>query len=165
MAETITAYTAVKLWVYACITALFAYLWIKEETFGILLILMGTDTLTWWLKALRMWNCKSSQLKWGIYNKISVLFIPLTLGYLIKWLGLDNSHFMAGIMSILILVECYSTMWNIYTMRTWDDTNPEQDQIAILIKLLMDWLRLAITKALEGVKLILKRLFKKDGDR
>ena len=117
---------------YISMGGIFAYLWIRDEAFYILTILIFIDVL------------------------------PVTLAFLLKWLDMHSTGFLAWSFSILSLYETYSILGNIYTIRTWKENNAEYDAVSELIKLLQNWINHYTILIMDKLKINSEKDVKKD---
>jgi phage-related holin len=118
----------------------FAYLWISQEAITILAILMLIDFITWLISSYRDKNTQISSTKWKrwIAKKMILLMIPLTVALMMRWIWLDWDRIVGVTLWILIVMEWYSVLWNIYNVITWEK-KPESEAVKKLLEALF-WL-------------------------
>jgi hypothetical protein len=66
-------------------------------------------------------------------KKIATLMSVLSVALILKGLGIGEGRYVASILGIFIMAEGYSTIQNVYAIRT-GKILPEFDAISILIK-------------------------------
>lgn len=125
----------------------FDYLWIPEQQFAILWILMVIDTITGVCKAysINQSTITSHLLTIGVLKKFLTLILVYVIAILGLGLGIPAEHFMEWGLSILIVAEWYSAIQNIYAVRTGKEL-PEYDVISILLKKLSEYLQERLDK-------------------
>ena len=113
----------------------FDYLWIPEQQFAILWILMVIDTITGISKAYSVdpQSITSHALGKGVLKKFITVILVYTLAVLGMGVWIPPEHFMEWGLSLLIMSEWYSALQNIYAVRT-GVVLPEYDVISIIIK-------------------------------
>ena len=120
----------------------FDYLWIPEQQFAILWILMVIDTITGISKAYSVdpQSITSHALGKGVLKKFITVILVYTLAVLGMGVWIPPEHFMEWWLSLLIMSEGYSALQNIYAVRT-GVVLPEYDVISIILKKLSDYLK------------------------
>lgn len=120
---------------YIAVVGLFEYLTIPTEQLGILTVLMLIDFITWIGKQYRIDPKEiKSHLAWlWLMKKIATLFSILSIALIFKGLNLSSEQYVVWIISIFITAEGYSTLQNIYAIRT-GKILPEFDVISIVLK-------------------------------
>lgn len=119
----------------------FDYLNIPQEQLSILGILMVIDTITWISRQYRVeprWITSHALWAWVLKKFVSVLIVYI-LALLGKGLWIPPEHFVEWGLSILIMAEGYSSIQNIYAVRT-GILLPEYDVISIILKKLRDFI-------------------------
>jgi len=120
----------------------FDYLNIPQEQLTILGALMLLDTITGIAKVYKT-NPKtitSHALGIGVLKKFLTVILVYTLALVGKGVNIPPAHFMEWGLSILIMAEWYSSIQNIYAVRT-GKVLPEYDVISIILKKLSDFLK------------------------
>lgn len=117
-----------------CLGGMLTYLGLNGESFFLFSVLLIIDYMTGVAKAYRLGHrITSNRMKYGVLSKLSLLLIPIVLAIGAKAVGADfKTVLMVGI-NILVLSEIYSTIGNIYSIRTKDEL-PEYDVVAMLGK-------------------------------
>lgn len=141
-AQAATAIESAKFSGYLGLIAAFEYLNIPLEQMGILTALMIIDFITGVGKQYRIDKKQiKSHLAWlGLMKKIATLIVVLSLALILKGLEIDESQYIKGVLSIFIAAEGYSTLQNIYAIRT-GKLLPEFDVISIFLKALGDFIK------------------------
>lgn len=136
---------------YVWSIALFQYLNIPTEQFWILWVLMLIDFITWIGKQYRVDKREiKSHLAWlGAMKKIATLTSVLSVALIIKWLGIDDTKYVNAILGIFIMAEGYSTIQNVYAIRT-GNILPEFDVISILLKTIWEYMKQRIESAIKN---------------
>lgn len=120
---------------YITAAILFQYLDIPTEQLAILSVLMIIDFITWVVKQYRV-NPQEikSHLAWlGVMKKVATLMSVLSVALVLKWLEIWEWRYITSMLWIFIVSEWYSTLQNIYAIRT-GKMLPEFDVISIVIK-------------------------------
>jgi phage-related holin len=112
---------------------------VKQEVLNGLIVLMLIDTATGVLKYLRVSpkEVKSKTFSEGVIKKLIALFIPLTIGILMKTVGLKSDIMLTAVFLILCLNEAYSTLNNLhsaYDRKLYE----EYDAVSALLKFTKD---------------------------
>ena len=120
---------------YIAAVGLFEYLTIPTEQLGILTVLMLIDFITWIGKQYRIDPKEiKSHLAWlWLMKKIATLISILSIALIFKGLNLSSQQYVVWIISIFITAEGYSTLQNVYAIRT-GKILPEFDVISIVLK-------------------------------
>lgn len=131
-----------KLASYFTLAPLFAYLGIAQEIFIIMTFAILADIVTGGIKAWVTKGFTSRSMKIGLFSRLFLLLIPISLAVMAKTISPD---FRADLMvkmslSVITLAEIYSTIGNIVSIREKDSTLTEQDAITRLLKQLLDWI-------------------------
>jgi len=101
------------------------------ETLTVLIIL---DIVTGFMKTICVGGKPTStRLANGIFSKLVLLLIPISVALAAKPFGMDLKFLVNGIMSALILSELYSIIANIYTINTKKEVE-EFDVISLILK-------------------------------
>lgn len=141
-----------KLIVYA----VFSYLHLDKEAFGILMVLMCFDSIVGAIKAVRLDDeFKFRTLLWGISMKLIFLMIPVVLALMGKALGYDFHLAVNVIMAILTVSEGYSILGNIYMAK-----NKVKIKKIDIISLMINSLRAMMKKSLDSLLKTLENLGK-----
>ena len=125
--------------VAAALGAFFGIHGVKAAVFEALIGLMVLDTLSGIIKWLMIdkVTVRSNSLKDGVLRKVIALFIPLTIGLMIKATGTENDVFLSVVFTVLCLAECYSIWGNLYSAVTKKDIQ-EYDALSAILKFLKD---------------------------
>lgn len=127
----------VSLWIFL------NYVWLSQETLLIYCVLMVIDMITWVTASyfVDKKDVKSSIfMKWFV-KKIFTLLLPFVSWLSMKalWISQDIvMYFVWLCVSILISVETYSIIANIYTIRKWERIG-EMDATEKLIKFILSF--------------------------
>jgi small basic protein len=134
--------------------AIFAYLNLDVEAFGLLMILMCVDSVLGVIKALRLKETfRFKTLLWGMILKLCFLIIPLTVAVLGKTLGYDFHIAVSIVMSILSVAEGYSILGNIYVIKNKERLD-RVDIISALIRSIRNLLKALIDNLLKKLETI-----------
>lgn len=127
--------TWAKLLWYSVFASLFMYLNIPQEQLWLLAMLMIIDIITgmWKQFTIDPQQISSRALSLWVTKKFTVVLLFLSLAIAIKVLWLDPWTYVKAIISVLTVSEVYSTIQNVYTIRTWKHL-PEFDIISLFIK-------------------------------
>lgn len=127
--------TWAKLLWYSVFASLFMYLNIPQEQLWWLAMLMIIDIITgmWKQFTIDPRQISSRALSLWVTKKFTVVLLFLSLAIAIKVLWLDPWTYVTAIISVLTVSEVYSTIQNVYTIRTWKHL-PEFDIISLFIK-------------------------------
>jgi len=138
----------IKMVGYASSVAYFSYLNIPTEQVGILAVLMVIDFITWIGKQYRVDKTQiKSHLAWlGVIKKVATLITVLSVALVMKWLDINDGKYVSSILWIFIMAEGYSTIQNVYAIRT-GKILPEFDVISLLIKEVWDFFKRRIDGA------------------
>lgn len=122
------------LWYFAAVW-LFEYLAVPTEQLWILAALMLIDFITWVGKQYRIDPKQiKSHIAWlGAMKKVATMISILSIALVLKWLAIKETQYLVAMLSIFIMSEWYSTIQNVYTIRT-GKILPEFDVISIVIK-------------------------------
>lgn len=120
----------------------FDYLSIPQEQLSILAGLMVLDTITGIAKVYKTdpRSITSHALGAGVLKKFVTVIIVYVLAMIGKGIGIPPEHFVEWGLSILIMSEGYSTLQNIYAVRT-GKILPEYDVISIILKKLGEFIK------------------------
>lgn len=123
----------------------FDYLNIPQEQLSILGGLMLLDTITGIAKVYKTdpRSITSHALGAGVLKKFVTVLIVYVLAMIGKGIGIPPEHFVEWGLSILIMSEGYSTLQNIYAVRT-GKILPEYDVISIILKKLGEFIKIKI---------------------
>lgn len=132
------------IWYWASV-AVFQYLSIPTEQFWILAVLMIIDFITWVWKQFRIDRKEiKSHIAWlWAMKKIATLLVVLSIWLVMKWLSIEEHKYVEAVLAIFIMSEWYSTLQNIYAIRT-GKILPEFDVISIAIKTIWEYFKLKI---------------------
>lgn len=134
------------------IYAIFAWLGISIEAFGILIGLMCIDSIVGIIKSLRLGKKFSfGTLLWGYTLKLCFLIIPLVVSLLGKSLGYDFAIAVNITISILSVAEVYSIIGNIYSAKTRVEIE-RIDAISLLLKSLRTLLEKILLGLIEKLR-------------
>lgn len=149
-AQAATAIASAKFSGYLGLIAAFEYLNIPLEQMGILTALMIIDFITGVGKQYRIDKKQiKSHLAWlGLMKKVATLIVFLSLALILKGLEIDESQYIKGVLSIFIAAEGYSTLQNVYAIRT-GKLLPEFDVISLFLKALGDFIKERIDSAVK----------------
>lgn len=125
----------IKTFWYAVAVFTFDYLHIPQEQLTILGILMVIDTITGVAKAYKKnpQTITSHALGAGVLKKFVTVLLVYVLALIGKGINIPPEHFIEWGLSLLIMSEGYSSLQNIYAVRT-GKILPEYDVISIIIK-------------------------------
>lgn len=128
-------------WYFGAV-AIFNYLNIPTEQMGILATLMLIDFVTGVGKQFRIDRSEiKSHLAWlWAMKKIATLMAVLSIGLILKGLHIDDHRYVITVISVFIMAEGYSTLQNIYAIRT-GKILPEFDVISLFIKHLWEFFK------------------------
>lgn len=130
-----TAWYIVSVW-------MFEYLAIPTEQLSILALLMFIDFITGVGKQFRIDPKEiTSHLAWlWVMKKIATLVSVLSVALVFKGLSINEQRYVVGILSIFITAEGYSTLQNVYAIRT-GKILPEFDVISIVLRNIGDFFK------------------------
>ena len=112
------------------------YFWLSWETIIILTVMLLLDWVFWIIDAYIQWTLQSKLMATWILKKWTRWLLPFIIIAAIKWAGLENADFIGtAIVSILIVAECYSIIWHIYSIN-YKEQLTEMDAL----KLLLQWI-------------------------
>jgi len=114
--------------------SVFASLWISQEAFYWLWFLIFLDYLSWIQKNKK--DIRSDKMKNGLFSKLLILLIPLSIWIVWKINWLDMSSFLAWSFALLSFAELYSIVANIYQVLTWEKVT-EYDAVTFSIKFIL----------------------------
>lgn len=132
----------IKTFGYALSIFSFDYLGIPDKQLTILWVLMIIDVITGISKAYGVdpRSITSHALGVGVLKKFLTVILVYTLALVGKGVGIPPAHFLEWGLSILIMAEGYSSIQNIYAVRT-GKVLPEYDVISIILKRLSEFLK------------------------
>jgi hypothetical protein len=81
-------------------------------------------------------------------KKVGTLIVVLSIALILKGLEIDESQYIKGVLSIFIAAEGYSTLQNVYAIRT-GKLLPEFDVISLILKALGDYIKERIDSAVK----------------
>lgn len=114
------------------IAGVLTYVGIDKEAFTIFTALVMVDFFTGVVKAWHLGEkISSNKAKYGIFSKISLLVIPITIAAASKAIGEDASTFFIWALNLLIISEAYSILGNVYSIRSGKEL-PEWDVISLI---------------------------------
>lgn len=127
---------------YIAAAAIFSYLNIPSEQFWILATLMLIDFATWVGKQFRIDRKEiKSHLAWlGLMKKTATLMSVLSIALILKGIWIDDSKYVTSVLGIFIMAEGYSTIQNVYAIRT-GKILPEFDVLSLVIKTIWEFFR------------------------
>ena len=114
----------------------FAYIWLNQESFIFLILLICIDFFTWLIKWNKKKNLKSNKMINWLLWKMVIIFIPLSIAMVWKINWLDMSNFLYFSFTLLSFAELYSIIANIYEIKTWEQVT-EYDAVTIIIKIIL----------------------------
>lgn len=85
----------------------------------------------------------------GAMKKIATLIVVLSVALVLKGLGIEEEKYLTAVVGIFIAAEGYSTIQNIYAIRT-GNILPEFDVISIVLKALGDYFKERIEQAVKS---------------
>lgn len=127
---------------YIGAVAIFQYLNIPSEQLGILGTLMLIDFVTGVWKQFRIDPREiKSHLAWlWAMKKIATLMSVLVIALVLKGLGIWEERYIISVLGIFIMAEGYSTIQNVYAIRT-GKILPEFDVISLIIKTIWEYFK------------------------
>lgn len=133
--STATWIASFKTFGYFAAIGAFEYLAIPTEQLWILAILMIIDFITWVGKQYRIDPKQiKSHIAWlGAMKKVATMISILSIALVLKGLAIHETQYLVAMLSIFITSEWYSTIQNVYAIRT-GKILPEFDVISIVIK-------------------------------
>ena len=84
----------------------------------------------------------------GAMKKIATLVSVLSVALILKGLGIEETKYLVAVVGIFIAAEGYSTIQNVYAIRT-GNILPEFDVISIVLKALGDYFKQRIEQAIK----------------
>lgn len=134
--ETLTQIKYIAFMLYAPFVALIEFTELNKLTIICLTLLIVIDLITGVIKTIRV-NKKptSTRLANGVFSKLVLLFIPVSVALAVKGLGLNFVVLLDTTLAILMLSELYSIVANIYTIRTKEEV-PEFDAVSAILKVI-----------------------------
>jgi len=122
----------------ANLAGVLTYLGVPIEPFSLLAFLIMIDFITgvWKAHSLGV-EVTSNKAKYGVLSKFSLLIIPIVMGAGARALGQNSTEFFVYGLNLLIVSEVYSTIGNIYSLRTKQEL-PEWDAISLIGKKMRD---------------------------
>lgn len=131
--------------------AFFEYLGIPQTQLGILALLMIIDWFTGVSKqfVLNRKDITSQKAYIGIMKKLVTVMIVMIVALMFKGLDIVGDVYLKGVLSLLIMAETYSSIQNIYTVRT-GKLLPEFDVISILLKSFGDVIKNKLESAISN---------------
>lgn len=149
--STSTGIAVLKTSWYVAAAAFFQYLNIPTEQFSILATLMLIDFITGVWKQFRIDRKEiKSHLAWlGLMKKTATLMSVLSIALILKWIGVDDHKYVTSVLWIFIMAEWYSTIQNVYAIRTWKIL-PEFDVLSLIIKTIWEFFKDRIEKAVKN---------------
>lgn len=150
---TITAITYAKYSWYASALIVFEFLDIPQMQVWILWCLMILDFITGVCKQFRLDRKLITSYRawlWAM-KKMWTFILIISLALVLKALELEAGWYLKASISILIMAEFYSIIQNIYTLRTWKIV-PEFDAISIFLRMLWEFVKAKIEKAIDPNK-------------
>ena len=149
--QTVTLISFGKMLGYFVSVALFEFLAIPQTLLWLLMVMLVVDFFTGLGKQYRVDKraIKSDNAWFGIVKKVATLASLLSIAIAIKVAEMDPAVYTKGLLSILIMNEIYSTLQNVYAIRT-GTILPEFDVISILIKKYMDFMKRLIESAVKA---------------
>jgi phage-related holin len=128
---------------YALALCLWYIFWDATSAFYLLMIAMTFDSLTWFLKSIRLWWFESSYLWWWIATKVLLIWIILLFGVAVKigldW-AVDISWIASSFLWFLIVAEIISIIQNTLIIKTGEKIE-ERDAVSFVLNLVLDTLR------------------------
>ena len=135
---------------YVFAAAVFQYLNVPTEQFWILATLMLIDFVTWVWKQFRIDRKEiKSHLAWlWLMKKTATLMSILSIALILKGIWIDYHKYVTSVLWIFIMAEWYSTIQNVYAIRTWKIL-PEFDVLSLIIKTIWEFFRDRIESAVK----------------
>lgn len=135
---------------YLVAVTFFQYLNVPTEQFWILASLMLIDFMTWVGKQFRIDRKEiKSHLAWlWLMKKIATLMSVLSIALILKWIDINDSKYVTSVLGIFIMAEWYSTIQNVYAIRTWKIL-PEFDVLSLFIKTIWEFFKERIENAVK----------------
>lgn len=110
------------------------YFGLSGETIIILTVMLLLDRVFGVADAYIQGNLQSKLMATGILKKWTRWLLPFIIITAIKWAGLENADFIGtAIVSILIVAECYSIIWHIYSIN-YKEQLTEMDALKLLLQ-------------------------------
>lgn len=130
------------------------YVWVNPEMIMLLVVLMGFDTVTGIGKRLSIGKKDITSRSFMIWlaTKISVLTLLLLLAWTLKVTALGNNMAISAVIGLFIAGELYSSIQNIYTMKTGKEVT-EYDAVSAILGGLLRIVRTFIEKVLNWTKI------------
>lgn len=136
----------ISLWV------ILEYFWLSWETIIILTVMLLLDWIFWVVDAYMQWNLQSKLMATWILKKGTRWILPFIIITAIKWAWLDNADFIGtAIVSILIVAECYSIIWHIYSIN-YKEQLTEMDALKLLLQRIAKLLKWKVEETLPSDK-------------
>ena len=136
----------ISLWV------ILEYFWLSWETIIILTVMLLLDWIFWVVDAYMQWNLQSKLMATWILKKWTRWILPFIIITAIKWAWLDNADFIGtAIVSILIVAECYSIIWHIYSIN-YKEQLTEMDALKLLLQRIAKLLKWKVEETLPSDK-------------
>lgn len=116
------------------LAAILEYFGLNGETIIILTVMLLLDRVFWVVDAYIQGNLQSRLMATGILKKGTRWLLPFIVIAAIKWAWLENADFIGtAIVSILIVAECYSIIWHIYSIN-YKEQLAEMDALKLLLQ-------------------------------
>lgn len=136
----------ISLWV------ILEYFWLSGETIIILTVMLLLDWIFWIVDAYIQWNLQSKLMATWILKKGTRWLLPFIIITAIKWAWLENADFIGtAIVSILIVAECYSIIWHIYSIN-YKEQLTEMDALKLLLQRVAKLLKWKVEETLPSDK-------------
>lgn len=136
----------ISLWV------ILEYFWMSQEALIILTVMLLLDWIFWIVDAYIQGNLQSKLMATWILKKWTRWLLPFIIITAIKWAGLDNADFIGtAIVSILIVAECYSIIWHIYSIN-YKEQLTEMDALKLLLQRIAKLLKGKVEETLPSDK-------------
>lgn len=109
-----STWSIIKTTIYPIIAVGATYLWLNNEVFWILAMLIVIDFITGIIKAYRIWDKVTSKWMWVWQaSKAFLLLIPILVSLWFKAIWEDWTKVLTSLLWILIVAEIYSSVSNI----------------------------------------------------
>lgn len=141
MNESTWTISFVKILWYIWAIWVFDILNIPETQFTILAILMLIDFILWiWRRYIINKKEITSHKAWlWAFKKVSTLLVFLAIALVLKRVNIWNQMYLNTIISIFIISELYSIIWNTYSIRTWNQIK-EYDVISKFLMIIWNFI-------------------------
>lgn len=141
-----------KLAGFTTVIAYIEYVWVNPEMMTLLAVLMVFDVMTGIGKRIALWHkdITSRKLTVGLMSKIFVLSLLLLLAWAFKITTLWNDVAIGVVVWLFIAWELYSSIQNIYTIKTGKKIS-EYDAVGTILWWLLSLVKRSIEKTLDFI--------------